>query len=41
VSRINVPFFSPETIIASPRSEYLFYVRVENPEIKIGYIYQS
>ena len=29
---------SPEIIIASPRSESLFYVRVENPEIKIGYI---
>jgi len=29
---------SPETIIASPRLESLFYVRVENPEIKIKYI---
>jgi len=29
---------SPETIIASPRLESLFYVRVENPEIKIEYI---
>jgi len=38
VSGINVPFFSPETIITSSRSESLFYVRVENPEIKIGYI---
>jgi len=38
VSGINVPFFSPETIIASPRSESLFFVRVGNPEIKIGYI---
>jgi len=27
----------PETIIVSPRSESLFYVRVGNPEIKIGY----
>jgi len=35
VSGINVPFFSPETIIASPRSESLFFVRVGNPEIKI------
>ncbi|KYN41929.1 hypothetical protein ALC56_03651, partial [Trachymyrmex septentrionalis] len=34
----NVPFLSPKAIIASPRSESLFYVRVENPEIKIGYI---
>jgi len=31
-------FFSPETIIASPRLESLFYVRVGNPETKIGYI---
>jgi len=38
LSGINVPFFSPETIIASPRSESLFYVRVGNPEIKIEYI---
>jgi len=38
VSGINVPFFSPETIIASPRSESLFYVRVGKPKIKIGYI---
>jgi len=38
ISGINVPFFSPETIIASPRSESLFYVRVANPEVKIGYI---
>ena len=36
-SRIKVPF-SPEIIIASPCSESLFYVTVENPEIKIGYI---
>jgi len=38
ISGINVTFFSPETIIASPRSESLFYVRVRNPEIKIGCI---
>jgi len=33
-----VPFFSPETITMQPRSESLFYVRIVNPEIKIGYI---
>jgi len=38
VSRINVLFFSPEIIIASPRSESLFYIKVGNPEIKVGYI---
>jgi len=38
VSGINVPFLSPEVIIVPPRSESLFYVRVENPEIKVGYI---
>ena len=38
VAGINVPFFSPEIITAAPRSESLFYVRVGNPDIKIGYI---
>ncbi|KYN50254.1 Zinc finger CCHC domain-containing protein 13, partial [Cyphomyrmex costatus] len=38
VSGINIPFFSPETIIATPRSESLFYVRVENPDVKVGYV---
>jgi len=39
VSEINnIPFFTPEMIIVPPRSESLFYVRVENPEIKVGYI---
>ena len=38
ISGIKVPFLSPETVIAPPRTESLFYVRVENPEIKIGYI---
>jgi len=38
VSGINIPFFSQETITASPRTESLFYVRIGNPEIKIGYI---
>jgi len=38
ISGINVPFFSPETITASPRSESLFYIRVANPEIKIRYV---
>ena len=38
ISGITIPFFSPETITASPRTESLFYVRIENPEIKIGYI---
>jgi len=36
ISGITIPFFSPETITVSPRS--LFYMRIENPEIKIGYI---
>jgi len=39
VSGINILFFLPETIIVSPRSKSLFYVRVGNPEIKIRYIY--
>lgn len=30
ISGINIPFFSPESI--SPRSECLFYVRIENPD---------
>ncbi|KYM93654.1 hypothetical protein ALC62_15745 [Cyphomyrmex costatus] len=34
-SGMKVPFLSPETIIAYPRSESSFYVRIE---IKIGYI---
>ena len=38
VSGISTPFLSPETITAFPRSESLFYIRVENPEIKIGYL---
>ncbi|KYN02838.1 hypothetical protein ALC62_06344 [Cyphomyrmex costatus] len=38
VSGINIPFFSPETIIVAPRSESLFYVRVENPDVKVGYV---
>jgi len=38
ISGINVPFFSPETIIISPHAESLFYVRIDNPEIKVGYI---
>ncbi|KMQ85713.1 hypothetical protein RF55_15566, partial [Lasius niger] len=38
VSGINVPFFSPETIVVSPRSESSFYVRIGNPEVKMGYI---
>jgi len=37
VSGINIPFSSPETI-SSPRSELLFYVKIENPKLKIGYI---
>lgn len=37
VGRIKVLFSSPEIIIAAPRSESLFYVRVRNPEIKVGY----
>ncbi|KAL6268160.1 hypothetical protein P5V15_001254 [Pogonomyrmex californicus] len=38
VSGIQIPFLSLETIVASPRSESLFYVRVGNPNIKIGYV---
>jgi len=38
VSGINISFFSPKTIIVSPRTESLFYVRIRNPKIKIGYI---
>ncbi|KAM0730323.1 Retrovirus-related Pol polyprotein from transposon 17.6 [Formica fusca] len=38
VSGINIPFLSPEAIIVAPRSESLFYVRIENPEQKVGYI---
>ncbi|KYN09077.1 hypothetical protein ALC57_18815, partial [Trachymyrmex cornetzi] len=38
ISEIKVPFLSPEIIIASPRSESLFYIRVKNPEVNIGYI---
>jgi len=34
VSGINISFFSPEIIIASPRTKSLFYVRIGNPEIK-------
>ncbi|KAL6265844.1 hypothetical protein P5V15_002665 [Pogonomyrmex californicus] len=37
VSGLNVPFFSSETIIAPPRSESSFYVRI-NPEVEIGYL---
>ncbi|KAL6252035.1 hypothetical protein P5V15_015016 [Pogonomyrmex californicus] len=38
ISGINIPFSSPEIIIVPPRSESLFYVRIGNPEVKIGYI---
>ncbi|KYN42690.1 hypothetical protein ALC56_02890 [Trachymyrmex septentrionalis] len=38
ISGITIPFFSPETITSSPQTESLFYVRIENPEIKIKYI---
>jgi len=37
-SGINIPFFTPEMIVVAPRSESLFYVRIKNPEIKVGYI---
>ncbi|XP_036141910.1 uncharacterized protein LOC118646187 [Monomorium pharaonis] len=33
---INLPFFSPEMIIVAPRLKSPFYIRVENPEIRIG-----
>lgn len=38
VAGINVPFSSPESIIIPPRSKSLFYIRVKNPEIDVGYI---
>ena len=42
MSGINISFFSSKTIIASPRSESLSYVRnekvIENSELKISYI---
>jgi len=38
ISGINIPFFSPAIIIIPSRSKSLFYVRIRNPEIKIGYI---
>jgi len=34
----KIPFLSLEIIITAPRAESLFYVRIENPEIRIGYI---
>jgi len=37
-SGIKILFLSLETIFASPHLESLFYVRIENSEIKIGYI---
>jgi len=30
--------FLQKISIASPKSESLFYVKIENPEIKIGYL---
>jgi len=38
VSGNNIPFSSAETIVVPPRSETSFYVRIENPELKVGYI---
>ncbi|XP_029661948.1 uncharacterized protein LOC115234769, partial [Formica exsecta] len=38
VSGINIPFLSPEAIIVARRSESLFYVKIENPKLKVGYI---
>lgn len=35
-SRINISFFSPETI-TPPQSES-FYIRIRNPEVKVEYI---
>ncbi|KYM82845.1 hypothetical protein ALC53_06691, partial [Atta colombica] len=35
VSGIITPFFFREIITASPGTESLFYVRIENPEVKI------
>jgi len=37
IPETTIPFFSSETITASLRTESLF-VRIENSEIKIGYI---
>jgi len=34
----NIPFFTPEMITVPPQSESLFFIRVKNPEIKVGYI---
>ena len=34
----NILPITRETIIAAPRAESLFYVRIENTEIRIGYI---
>lgn len=38
VSEVNIPFFTPEMITVSPQSESLFYVRVKNSKVKVGYI---
>ncbi|RLU25700.1 hypothetical protein DMN91_001857 [Ooceraea biroi] len=38
MSDMKIPFFSSETIIVPPRSESTFYIRLQNPEIKVGYL---
>ncbi|EZA49467.1 hypothetical protein X777_12323, partial [Ooceraea biroi] len=38
ISDMKIPFFSPETIIVPPRSESSFYIRLQNPNVKIGYL---
>ncbi|EZA48210.1 hypothetical protein X777_14231 [Ooceraea biroi] len=37
ISDMKIPFFSPETIVP-PRSESSFYIRLQNPDVKIGYL---
>ncbi|XP_067209984.1 repetitive organellar protein-like [Linepithema humile] len=38
IAGMNIPFASPEIIIIPPRSSSLFYIRVKNSEIDIGYV---
>ncbi|EZA50982.1 hypothetical protein X777_10413 [Ooceraea biroi] len=38
MSDMKIPFFTSETIIVPPRSESAFYIRLQNLEVKIGYV---
>lgn len=38
VFEMNISFLSPKTILVAPRSKLLFYIRIKNPETKIGYV---